>query len=106
MLISVFIICHQLCKSAHTLLSFYKTKYIWFHHQIQVLKLECFNPHTRGLRNGKRYNTHPEGTISENGSIEENVGGNSSEKVEGEVREIHTLSQEAINEQLKEFIVP
>ena len=44
--------------------------------------------------------------MSENGSIEENVTGNSSEDVQGEVSEIQTLTQEAVNEQIKAFIAP
>ena len=44
--------------------------------------------------------------MSENGSIEENVTGNSSENVGGEVSEVQTLTEEAVNEQIKRFIAP
>ena len=43
--------------------------------------------------------------MSENGSIEENVTGNSLENV-GEVSEIQTLTQEAVSEQIKGVIAP
>ena len=60
----------------------------------------------RELRNGERYYTSIECSLSDNGSIEENVTGNSSKNVEGGVSEIQTLTQEAVNEQVKEFIAP
>ena len=60
----------------------------------------------RELRCGKRYNTHTERRMSENGSIEETVAGNSSENIEGEVSEIHTLTQDAANQHIKELIAP
>ena len=44
--------------------------------------------------------------MSENGSIEENVTGNSSENVEEEVSEIQTLTQEAVNEQIRGILAP
>ena len=44
--------------------------------------------------------------MSENGSIEYNSAGNSSENTEGEFPEIRTLTQEAVNEQIKGFIAP
>ena len=62
--------------------------------------------HYRELRNGKRYNTRIGRAMSENGSIEENVTGNSSENFEREVSEIHTLTQEAVNKQIKECVAP
>ena len=46
----------------------------------------------RELRNGEPYYTSTKRTMRENGSIEENVTGNSSENVEGEVSEIQTLT--------------
>ena len=58
----------------------------------------------RELRNGKRYQTSIELTISDHGSTEENAI--SSETVKGEVSEIQTLTQEAVNEQIKGFIAP
>ena len=58
------------------------------------------------LNNGKKYNTTPGPTMNENGRIEQNIAGNSSENVEGEGPEIHTLTQEVVNEQIKGFIVP
>ena len=47
----------------------------------------------RELRNGKRYQTSIERTISNHGSTEENATGIPSENVEGEVSEIQTLTQ-------------
>ena len=44
--------------------------------------------------------------MSDHGSTEENANGISSENVEGEVSEIQTLTQEAVNEQMKGFIAP
>ena len=44
--------------------------------------------------------------MSENGSIEENITGTSSENVKGEVSKIHTLTQKAVNDQFKGFIAP
>ena len=52
----------------------------------------------RELRNGKRYNTSIERTMSEIGSIEENVARNSSKNVEGEVSKIQMLTQEAVDQ--------
>ena len=60
----------------------------------------------RELRKGKRYYTHTKQTLHYNSSIEENATGNSSENVEGEVSEIQTLTQEAVNEQIRGFIAP
>ena len=60
----------------------------------------------RELRNGKRYNTNSRQTMSENGTVEGNRAVNSSENTEEEVHEVHTLTQEAVNEQIKWFIVP
>ena len=42
----------------------------------------------RELRSGKRYKKSIESEVNENDSTEENVTGNSSENVEGEVSEI------------------
>ena len=49
-----------------------------------------------------------ERAMSENGSIDENVTINSSENVEGEVSEIDTLFQEAVNatSKLKDWSLP
>ena len=58
----------------------------------------------RELRNGKKYKTNSGQTMSENCSTEDNRAGNSSENTEEEVPEIHTLTQEAVNEQIKGFI--
>ena len=44
--------------------------------------------------------------MSETGSIQGNRAGNSSENVEGDVLELHTLTQEEVNEQIKELIAP
>ena len=56
----------------------------------------------REPKNGRRYNASTERTMSGNGSIEEIV----TENVDGEVSKIQTLTQEAINEQIKGFIDP
>ena len=45
-------------------------------------------------------------TMSDHGSIAENVTGNSLENVEGEVSEVETLVQEEVNEQMRGFIPP
>ena len=60
----------------------------------------------RELRNGKRYNTSIKRTMSESGSIEENVTGNSSENVKGEVSETQALTLETVNGQIRGFIAP
>ena len=44
--------------------------------------------------------------MNENGNIEENVTGISSENVEGKISGFRTLTQEAVNEQIKGFIGP
>ena len=44
--------------------------------------------------------------MSDHGSIEENVTGNSSEFVRREVSEIQTLTQESVNKRNKGFIAP
>ena len=49
------------------------------------------------LKRGKRCYTSIERTKSENSSKKENATWNSSENVEGEVSQIQTLTQEAVN---------
>ena len=44
--------------------------------------------------------------MSENGSIEEKVTGNWSDNLEAQVSEIHTLTQDVVNEPIKRFITP
>ena len=44
--------------------------------------------------------------MSENSSVEDNRAGNSSENVEEEFPEIHTLTEVVVNEQIKGFIAP
>ena len=56
------------------------------------------------LRNGKRYQTSIERTMRDHGSTEEIATEILSEKVEGEVSEIQTWTQEAVNEQIRGFI--
>ena len=46
----------------------------------------------RELRSDKRYKTNSSPTMSENGSIEDNRTGNSSQNTEEEVPEIRTLT--------------
>ena len=60
----------------------------------------------RELRRGKMYNTKSGDTMSESGNLEDNRAANSLENTEGEVPEIRTLNQEAVNEQIKGFIAP
>ena len=60
----------------------------------------------RELGNGKRYKTGSDRTMSENASVEDNRAGHSAENTEQEVPKIRTLTQEAVNEQIKGFIAP
>ena len=60
----------------------------------------------RDLRNGRRYQTSIELKMRAHGSTEENGSGISSENFGGEVSEIQTLTQEAVNEQIRGFIAP
>ena len=60
----------------------------------------------RELRNGKRYQMSAEREMSHHGIIEELVKRSSSENVEGESPENQTWTQEAVNEQIREFIAP
>ena len=60
----------------------------------------------RELRNGERYQASIERIMSDDGSTEEIANGNSSENVEREVSEIQTLTQVAVNEQIRGFISP
>ena len=59
----------------------------------------------RELRNGKRYQTSVERTMSNQGSTEEIAKRSSSENVE-EVPEFQTLTPEAVNERIRGFIAP
>ena len=63
------------------------------------------NPY-RELMNCKMYKTNTDHKMSDNGSIEDNRVGNSSENTEEEVCEVRDLTQEAVNEQTKGFITP
>ena len=60
----------------------------------------------RELRNAKRYQTSIDHTKSNHGSTEEIANRSSSGNVEGEVPESQTLTQEAVNEQLRGFSAP
>ena len=60
----------------------------------------------RELTNGKRYYTSVKRTMSDHGSTEENVTGNSLENAQGEFSETQTLTQEPVNEQVRGFIAP
>ena len=59
------------------------------------MKLGCFIPQTRELRNGKLYQTSIERIMSNRGSLEEIANGDSSENVERQIPEIqtHLISQ-------------
>ena len=52
----------------------------------------------RVLRNGKRYNTDSGRTMNENGIVEDNRAGKSSENTDEEVPVFGLLTQETINE--------
>ena len=56
------------------------------------------------LANGKGYQTYNERTVSHHGSTEEIANRISSENVEGKSLEFQTLTQEAVNEQIRGFI--
>ena len=58
------------------------------------------------LRNGKRYQTSTERIVSNHGTTEEISNRSSLENVKGEIPEIQTLTQEAVNEQIRGFIDP
>ena len=58
------------------------------------------------LRNGKRYQTSDEREMSNHGSTEETANRSSSENVDGEIPQIQTLTQDAVNEQIRGFIAP
>ena len=60
----------------------------------------------RELRNGKRYQTSIERTMSNHGGSEEITNRTSSKNVVGEVPGFQTLTQEAVNEQIRGFIAP
>ena len=60
----------------------------------------------RELRNGKRYQTSDQRIMSHHGITEEIANRSSSENVEGEIPEFQTLTQEAVNEQIRGFIAP
>ena len=60
----------------------------------------------RELRNGKRYQTSTERIVSNDGSTEEIANRISRENVEGEVPELQTSTQDAVNEQNRGFITP
>ena len=60
----------------------------------------------RELRNEKRYQTSIERIMSNHGSSDEIANGVSSENVEGDIPEFQTLTQEAVNEQIRGFIAP
>ena len=60
----------------------------------------------RELSSGKKYTKNSGQTLSDNGSVEDNRAGNSSENTKEEFSEIRTLTQEAVNKQIKGFIAP
>ena len=60
----------------------------------------------RELRNVKRYNTNPDSEMSDSGNVEVNRRSTSPENVEEEIPEIHTLTQEEVNQQIKGFTAP
>ena len=67
-----------------------------------MLDSECY----KKMGSGNRYPTNVESTMNENGSIEENGTASSWEIVGEEVADNQTLTHEAVNEQIKEFIAP
>ena len=60
----------------------------------------------RELRNGKRYQTSIERTMSNHGSTEKIANRSLSESVGGEIPEFKTLTKKAVNEQISGFIAP
>ena len=58
------------------------------------------------LRSQKRYQTSDEREMSHHGSTQKIASRSSSENVEGENQEFQTLTQEAVNEQIRRFIAP
>ena len=60
----------------------------------------------RELRDGERHQTSTERNVSNHGSMKELANRSASENVEGEVLEVQTLTQEAVNEQIRGFIAP
>ena len=82
-------------------------KYQKCRNKIQVLKLECFiPPTTENLDTEKRYQTSDEREMSHHGSTEEIANRSLSENVGRERPEIQTLTQEAVNGQIRGFIAP
>ena len=51
-------------------------------------------------------NSNRESEMSENSIVEENQTNTSSENIEEEIPEVHTLIQKAVKEQIKKFIAP
>ena len=60
----------------------------------------------REFKNGKRYQTSIERIMSYHDSTEEIANRSSSENVEGEILKFQTLTQEAVNEQIRGLIAP
>ena len=60
----------------------------------------------RELKNGKRYQTSLERILGNHGRKEEISNRSSSENVEGEIPEFQTMTQQAVNEQIRGFITP
>ena len=58
----------------------------------------------RELRNGRRYQTSIERIMVDHGGTEENAPGISSKNVEGNVSELQTFTQEAVNGKIGVFI--
>ena len=58
----------------------------------------------RVLRNGKRYQTSNERLMNQHGSSEDIANRSSSENVGGKIPEFQTLTQKAVNEQIRGFI--
>ena len=60
----------------------------------------------RELKTGKRQTTNSGHPMNENCSTEDNTAGNLSENTGEELPQIHTLTQEAMNEQIIGFWLP
>ena len=67
--------------------------------------MPTFDPY-RELWNGKRYIMNTNDKIGENGSIENDRMDNPSENIGEDLPEDRLLTHEAVNEQMKKFIVP
>ena len=94
-------------KSAEVLLLCKSSEKQTYQNKNSILETWMLHPTDyRELRNGKRYQTSNERIMSNHGSTEEIANRNSSQNVKGDVPEFRTLTQEAVNEQIRVFMAP